>query len=81
MSVGLYTCRFFLPAILYPTLYPTYAMNNKRGYGNSVTPGIIWWRIPGSNRWPADCEPAALPTELIPHRACDNNSITLKQAK
>ena len=28
---------------------------------------LIWWSIGGSNPWPPDCEPGALPAELIPH--------------
>ena len=26
----------------------------------------IWWSIGGSNPWPQDCEPCALPAELMP---------------
>ena len=28
----------------------------------------IWWRVPGSNRWPPACKAGALPAELTPHR-------------
>ena len=27
---------------------------------------FIWWSIGGSNSWPQDCEPCALPSELMP---------------
>ena len=29
---------------------------------------FIWWRVPGSNRWPPACKAGALPAELTPHR-------------
>ena len=28
---------------------------------------FIWWRVPGSNRWPPACKAGALPAELTPH--------------
>ena len=28
-----------------------------------------WWSVGGSNPWPQDCEPCALPAELTPHNA------------
>ena len=31
-----------------------------------VRPMPVWWSIGGSNPWPPDCEPGALPAELIP---------------
>ena len=31
------------------------------------------WRISDSNRPPSDCEPDALPDELIPQMRCKNN--------
>lgn len=27
-----------------------------------------WWSRPDSNRWPRECDPRALPTELRPHK-------------
>ena len=35
-------------------------------YGTSVN--FLWWRVPGSNRWPPACKAGALPAELTPHR-------------
>ena len=32
--------------------------------------GFDWWSVGGSNPWPQDCEPCALPAELTP-RATD----------
>ena len=29
---------------------------------------LMWWRVPGSNRWPPACKAGALPAELTPHR-------------
>ena len=29
---------------------------------------LVWWRVPGSNRWPPACKAGALPAELTPHR-------------
>ena len=29
---------------------------------------FLWWRVPGSNRWPPACKAGALPAELTPHR-------------
>ena len=34
--------------------------------GTSVN-SFIWWRVPGSNRWPPACKAGALPAELTPH--------------
>ena len=28
---------------------------------------LLWWRVPGSNRWPPACKAGALPAELTPH--------------
>ena len=28
--------------------------------------GFDWWSVGGSNPWPQDCEPCALPAELTP---------------
>ena len=28
---------------------------------------FLWWRVPGSNRWPPACKAGALPAELNPH--------------
>ena len=28
---------------------------------------VLWWRVPGSNRWPPACKAGALPAELTPH--------------
>ena len=28
---------------------------------------FVWWRVPGSNRWPPACKAGALPAELTPH--------------
>ena len=28
---------------------------------------LDWWSVGGSNPWPQDCEPCALPAELTPH--------------
>ena len=33
--------------------------------GTSVN--FLWWRVPGSNRWPPACKAGALPAELTPH--------------
>ena len=30
-------------------------------------PWLLWWRVPGSNRWPPACKAGALPAELTPH--------------
>ena len=27
---------------------------------------LLWWSVGGSNPWPQDCEPCALPAELTP---------------
>ena len=27
---------------------------------------LLWWRVPGSNRWPPACKAGALPAELTP---------------
>ena len=29
---------------------------------------FLWWRVPGSNRWPPACKAGALPAELTPHK-------------
>ena len=31
-------------------------------------PALLWWRVPGSNRWPPACKAGALPAELTPHK-------------
>ena len=31
-------------------------------------PKLLWWRVPGSNRWPPACKAGALPAELTPHK-------------
>ena len=33
-----------------------------------VSVNLLWWRVPGSNRWPPACKAGALPAELTPHR-------------
>ena len=32
---------------------------------------FVWWRVPGSNRWPPACKAGALPAELTPHRVLE----------
>ena len=34
-------------------------------------PWLLWWRVPGSNRWPPACKAGALPAELTPHKGSD----------
>ena len=41
--------------------------NWKKDYCESRDSGsFLWWSIRGSNPWPQDCEPCALPAELMP---------------
>ena len=37
----------------------------------------MWWSVGGSNPWPQDCEPCALPAELTPHNAINYNTAGL----
>ena len=34
---------------------------------NGTSVNFLWWRLPGSNRWPPACKAGALPAELTPH--------------
>ena len=38
----------------------------KKGSRSKANFAPTWWSIGGSNPWPPDCEPGALPAELIP---------------
>ena len=42
----------------------------KRRRNVEISTFRTWWSIGGSNPWPPDCEPGALPAELTPHSEC-----------
>ena len=45
-----------------PYDYQSYALASW-----ATGPYFLWWRLPGSNRWPPACKAGALPAELNPH--------------
>ena len=54
------------------SLSPSFKKLNETSINISVTccfsQSLVWWRVPGSNRWPPACKAGALPAELTPHR-------------
>ena len=55
ISISKLTCGFVSPLRIKPA-----------SLGFASVPHL-WWRVPGSNRWPPACKAGALPAELTPH--------------
>ena len=57
-------------------LHQNYTKINLGFRHNCRNPWFYWWRRGGSNPWPLECEPSALPSELRPHEPVTSISIT-----